>query len=126
MSEIKNDLDLVLPDVDTLRAGVQGSGRIFVGSVGNLLYGDSRKLCNNVRRERELRGRLLIVAKDEQTVHVAPSSDDLGASRTPHAMRTCKNNIRTLLPRREAALAKLEHDLGPINDTLNIGLCERT
>ena len=46
--------------------------------------------------------------------------------RTPHAMRTCKNNIRTLLPRREAALAKLEHDLGPINDTLNIGLCERT
>ena len=65
MSEIKNDLDLVLPDVDTLRAGVQGSGRIFVGSVGNLLYGDSRKLCNNFRRERELRGRLLIVAKDE-------------------------------------------------------------
>ena len=41
-------------------------------------------------------------------------------------MRTYKNNIRTLLPRREAALAKLEHDLGPINDTLNIGLCERT
>ena len=35
------------------------------------------------------------------------------------------NNIRIELPRWEAALAKLELDLGPIKDTLKIGLLRK-
>ena len=37
----------------------------IISSVGNGLYGYSRKRCKNFRGERELRGRLLIVASNE-------------------------------------------------------------
>ena len=125
MTRIENDSTIDLSDFDALPDDVKAEGRILLAVLGTCCIEAAGSFVRNfVEVEGHLHG-LLLWQRLCQRFTLRRNLTTLGQFEHLMQWELTEKNVRTELPRWEAALIKLEREIGPIDDTLNIGLLRK-
>ena len=125
MTGIENDPDTSIGDWSTFSDAVQAEGRILLAVLGTCCIEAAGSFVRNfVEVEGHLHG-ILLWQRLCQRFTLRRNLTTLGQFEHLMQWELTEKNVRTELPRWEAALIKLEREIGPIDDTLKIGLLRK-